>query len=340
MTSAARRRLACWVTALAVVALPLVGSGQVAAAGQSSDGGGGHGPRRGYVAMGDSFSSGEGTGVYTRATDTDDNQCHRSRLAYGPRLSAESRRLRPLRFVACSGAATKDLYAANAANPGEGPQLDALRRRTRAVSLTIGGNDVVFVQVAQRCVQVGTNAGFNCSGDGALNAVIAARLAALAGVAVPGTEAITPIAKVLTDIHAASPRARIYLGGYPELFGSRADNYRPLTGAPGGSVCVVEPTLGAAVAYTDAQWINARTRQLNAILEDAVDQARDAGIRATFVPASRFDGHGLCDDRASWINPLLVDGAGVAGVRSESLHPTAVGQRRGYAAAFRQAGLR
>jgi hypothetical protein len=71
-----------------------------------------------------------------------------------------------------------------------------------------------------------------------------------------------------------------------------------------------------------------------------VQQARRAGVRATFVPASRFDSHGLCDDRTSWIQPLLVDGTGgVASVRSESLHPTAEGHRRGYAPAFEAAGL-
>ena len=318
----------------------MVGNGQVAAADQNSGQGGWHSSKRGYVAMGDSFSSGEGTGVYMAGTDTVDNTCHRSPLAYPPRLATESRRLRPLTFVACSGAATRDLYATNAANPSEGPQLDALKRRTRAVSLTIGGNDVVFADVARACVQVGANTGFGCSTNAALNAVVNARLAALAGASVPGTEAITPIRKVLADIHRASPRAEIYLGGYPELFGSRARNYLAEDAAPSGAVCVVNRTLGAGVDYDDAQWINSRTRQLNAILRDAVKQARAERIKATFVSASRFDSHGLCDDRASWIQPLLVDGTGGApSVRSESLHPTAVGHRRGYAPAFRAAGL-
>ena len=340
VTYQAKRRLACFLTAIALSAFPLVGASQVAAADQGPGHGGGQGPKRGYVAMGDSFSSGEGTGVYVPGTDTADNRCHRSPLAYPSLLSDDSRRLRPLSFVACSGAATRDLYATNAANPSEGPQLDALKRRTRAVSLTVGGNDVVFVDVARACVQLGVNTGFGCSTRSDLNAVVNARLAALAGASVPGTGAITPISKVLADIHRASPRAEIYLGGYPELFGSRARNYLAEDAAPSGSVCVVNRTLGAGVDYVDAQWINAKTRQLNAILRDAVKQARDARIKATFVSASRFDSHGLCDDRTSWIQPLLVDGTGgVPSVRSESLHPTAVGHRRGYAPAFEAAGL-
>ena len=335
-----KRRLACFLTAIAISASPLAGTSQVAAADQGPGHGGGHGPKRGYVAMGDSFSSGEGTGVYLAGTDTADNRCHRSPLAYPPLLSEDSRRLRPLTFVACSGAATRDLYTTNAANPSEGPQLDALKRRTRAVSLTIGGNDVVFVDVARACVQVGASTGFGCSTNPSLNAVVNARLAALAGASVPGTEAITPISKVLADINRASPRAEIYLGGYPELFGSRSRNFLSEDAAPSGSVCVVNRTLGAGVDFDDAQWINSRTRQLNAILRDGVQQARRAGVRATFVPASRFDSHGLCDDRTSWIQPLLVDGTGgVASVRSESLHPTAEGHRRGYAPAFEAAGL-
>jgi len=286
--------------------------------------------------MGDSYSSGEGTGVYTAGTATDTNHCHRSPLAYPKLLKASTPHLGKLTFVACSGAVTADFYAASATNAGEGPQLDALKRRTKAVTLTIGGNDVVFGYVAKACVQSVRSAGFGCSASVPLNGLISTRLAALAGTPSPGTEDITPIRTILGDISDASPRAHIYLAGYPELFGDTTTHYSVDDSTPSsGYSCVVNPALAARVDFTDASWINAKTRALNDVLRGAVAQARADGIRATFVPASTFNGHGLCDDKVSWIQPVRVVGTAI---QSESLHPTQAGQR-GYARAFRHAGF-
>lgn len=294
----------------------------------------------GYVAMGDSYSSGEGTFVYRRATDTASNRCHRSPLAYGPLLSHRKPSLRPFTFVACSGALTRDLYATNHAYASEPAQLQALKRSTRTVTLTVGGNDLGFAQVAAACVQSVRPAGFGCSKNAALRSVVAARLAALAGQApapAPDGSAITPIDQVLSDIRQRAPRARIYLAGYPRLFGTvRRDFGRDAT-APSGSSCVVNPLIVARIDYEDAQWINANGRALNRVLRAAVRQARADGVRATYVSPSTFRGHGLCDRKTAWINPVLVGSGGLP--RSESLHPTVAGHALGYARAFRRAGL-
>jgi len=289
--------------------------------------------------MGDSYSSGEGTFVYLPGTDTATNQCHRSPLAYGPRLSARHRTLRPLTFVACSGATTRDLYAANSSFVGERAQLAALRRSTRTVTLTIGGNDIGFAQVVGACVQSVQTARFGCSRNPALRAVVAARLAALAGRS-PGVAAngspITAIEQVLRDISARSPRARIYLAGYPELFGLARSDFAADPAAPSRRSCLVNPTVGARVDYRDARWLNRSTRKLNRVLRAAVRETRADGVRATYVSPSTFDGHGLCDRSRPWIQPVLV---GSTGPLRESLHPTARGYRLGYARAFRRAGL-
>lgn len=108
------------------------------------------------VVLGDSYSSGEGTGEYLTlpAADpslTDDQSlCHRSTLSYGVTVfSDESTDL-----IACSGAVAVDL-----ANPqkdrGEIPsqisQLKALPEAPSAVLLTLGGNDIGFSHIVQRC---------------------------------------------------------------------------------------------------------------------------------------------------------------------------------------------
>jgi hypothetical protein len=205
------------------------------------------------------------------------------------------------------------------------------------VTLTIGGNDAVFGTVAKACVEsVRTPGRFGCSKNPELNSVIDARLAQLAGT-LPGAGAVIPVKKVLTDIAAKSPRATIYLAGYPELFGNRRAHFSVDQTAPSGSSCVVNPAAAGRVDFADTQFINTRTRQLNDVLRNAVQQAKAAGVKATFVPVGTFDGHGLCDAQASWIQPVLVDSSAV--IQPESLHPTRVGQSRGYFRAFQDAGV-
>jgi lysophospholipase L1-like esterase len=296
-------------------------------------------PSHRYVALGDSYSSGEGTKVYLSGTDTADDRCHRSRLAY-PRLLADRQpRLRGLSFVACSGASTRDLYHRNDEYPSEPAQLAALRRRTKAVTITIGGNDVGFAAVIAACLAVGPTPDASCATSPSVDPLVRARIAALAGRPTPGVldpqgQAITPIRKVLTDIHTRAPHAKIFVAGYPRLFGTEEKHFTA-TGA-GAATCIVNSDIGARITYADAQWLNRRTRQLDGVLHTAARQARRAGISAHYVSASTFKGHGLCDAKKSWIRPLLFDGLLPA---TESFHPTRRGQRSGYLRAFERAGL-
>jgi hypothetical protein len=144
-----------------------------------------------------------------------------------------------------------------------------------------------------------------------------------------------PIKKVLADIKAEAPRAQIFLAGYPELFGNSTTHFSVDQTAPSKFSCVVNPVTGGRVDHTDAQWINSKTRELNGVLRDAVDDVKGQ-VRATYVSPSTFDTHGLCDDEVAWIQPVLVD---QSGIQSESLHPTVEGQSKGYAAAFKRAGF-
>jgi lysophospholipase L1-like esterase len=89
-----------------------------------------------YAALGDSYSSGVGTGSYTL-----DNACKRSVYAY-PYLWAQKHAGTTLAFVACSGAKTSDLLA---------NQIQAVTTATTQVSMTIGGNDIGFASLIQQC---------------------------------------------------------------------------------------------------------------------------------------------------------------------------------------------
>ncbi len=110
-----------------------------------------------YVAMGDSFSSGEGNQPFEVGSDTSSDKCHRSSQAY-PRLIGQDPDLHIGRmdFVACSGAMTGDLFdqptgADPDGNWGEPPQLSALSEATQVVTITIGGNDIGFAKYAETC---------------------------------------------------------------------------------------------------------------------------------------------------------------------------------------------
>jgi lysophospholipase L1-like esterase len=89
-----------------------------------------------YAALGDSYSSGVGTGSYTL-----DSSCKRGVYAY-PYLWAQKHAGTTLSFVACSGATTSDLLT---------KQLSAVTPTTSLVTMTIGGNDIGFASLIQQC---------------------------------------------------------------------------------------------------------------------------------------------------------------------------------------------
>jgi lysophospholipase L1-like esterase len=90
----------------------------------------------GYVALGDSYSSGVGTGSYTL-----DSACKRSVYAY-PYLYAQAHPGTSLAFVACSGAKTSDLLST---------QIQSVTAATTLVTMTIGGNDIGFANLIYQC---------------------------------------------------------------------------------------------------------------------------------------------------------------------------------------------
>ena len=92
----------------------------------------------GYVALGDSYSSGVGAGSY----DSSSGDCKRSTKAY-PALWAASHSPSSFNFTACSGARTGDVISG---------QLGPLGPGTGLVSLSIGGNDAGFADVMTTCV--------------------------------------------------------------------------------------------------------------------------------------------------------------------------------------------
>jgi hypothetical protein len=306
----------------------------------------------GYVDLGDSYSSGEGDGQYGWNSQLPNNTCHRSPNAYGPLLDA-ARKLGSFTFIACSGAITADMFQPNHegnidVNTGkpEAPQLDALSSDTKVVTLTIGGNDVGFADVLSKCV-FGEFTPFyrighpGCSRDWTLAATVYARLRALDGTGSAATASnvkIYSLLSVIEGIHSRAPSAKIYVAGYPQLFGSFKGDCGIGTIYAKNVPALGYAAVGVKIAGVDAKWLDHVGALLMQVVNDAAASARGEGISVTAVdPNSEFGTHRLCDSGTSWI-------AGITGtadfktksnqIASGSFHPTITGQKLGLETAF------
>lgn len=112
-------------------------------------------PHAKYVALGDSYSSGEGVSPFDSFTASSSNSCHRSFDAYPVLLAANgSLDLDDSGFVACSGATTGKVSngGSGVGAWGEQKQVDALSAETEVVTITVGGNDIGFSEFASACI--------------------------------------------------------------------------------------------------------------------------------------------------------------------------------------------
>lgn len=264
------------------------------------------------VALGDSYSSGEGTSVpdgseFFRGTDhhgvritgsngegvenPDRNACHRSYDAW-PYLidpvgvpGAQTARslvqakspLIDFQLLACSGAETRHVQAGGAGQYGELSQLDRgfLDSNTTLITMTIGGNDVGFGPVIQACITSGV------ANPPPLSVPCQDRSApeALASSGTVGqavdarlSSLETHLTILLQQIAAKAPNAKIALLGYPTLFAT-------------GSECVL-------VLDSDRGWLNGVADRLNQVLTRA---AMASGTNVRYQsPQYQFEGSTLC----------------------------------------------
>lgn len=142
-----------------------------------------------YVALGDSYSSGTGTGSYV----ADGTECLRSASAFPSLLAAQ--RGYALNFRACSGATIPDVTTA---------QLGALSTTTSYVTISVGGNDAGFADVITDCALPWWAANCGRSVDGAqafINNTLPGRLSTLYGA-----------------VRSRATNARVVVVGYPRIF--------------------------------------------------------------------------------------------------------------------------
>jgi lysophospholipase L1-like esterase len=177
MPTIVRRAIPAAVAVGATLALSLVGTGAAHAASVN------------YVALGDSYSSGVGSGSYTSSSGS----CDRSTKAYS-QLWTNANAPSSFTFVACSGATTADVLSS---------QISALSSSTTLVSITIGGNDVGFSDVMETCVLDSTS---TC-----VSAINTAESEAQ-------SQLPAKLDSVYAKIKSLSPNAHVVVLDYPEFY--------------------------------------------------------------------------------------------------------------------------
>ncbi len=314
-----------------------------------------------WVALGDSYSSGEGAGAYNidrngdgdtsdPGEDTDHwecpgqpgsscpvaqaNLCHRSRNAYS-QITSYSESLGYSSFGAdvfhaCSGAITTNVWPDGFPQPylptDDVTQLDhADAQGADMVTITIGGNDAKFAQVLKKCFF-----SLNCrtaAYDGDDSATSQTWEQALSDWI--ENEVRDRVGATVRHACNASPQATIYVLGYPKLF--------PQNGA--SSTCpnpFFNDYLGGPLLHWSAQeqvWLNRVADHLNRVLEDEAE-ANGAYFVRLYNPDDAgdngyFESHEICGSGEDYFvsftslaDPLLKGSA--------LFHPNVAGYRNGY----------
>ena len=243
-----------------------------------------------WVALGDSYSSGEGNPPFIKGSDTKIDKCHRSLQAY-PEVVAQNSNLYTLSFHACSGAVLGDMYSPNSSNVGEvHPQLDWINANTSIITLTIGGNDAHFADVMGYCaIRTAKQPTCQKKWSGTVDPIIS-------GLS-------TKYSSLLGAMHFRAPNAKIYLIGYPRMF-------------PVNPPATCNTGVGPAVfGQSDMGWINSEINKVDIAIQNS---AQTSG--AYYVDTFNLVGtdHDLCSD-SSWINHAIPSN------KVYSYHPNAAG---------------
>jgi GDSL-like Lipase/Acylhydrolase family len=239
-----------------------------------------------YVALGDSYTS--GFGVLPLAP-TAPPECGQSTLNY-PHLTASALNL-SLTDVSCGGAKTENFTVAQ--YPNQPPQFNALSASTEVVSVGMGGNDHnLFVSLLGGCTATDAgrpNVGAPCEKQ------------YRSFVQKTFEEDIGPREAALAEIHSLSPKAKVFIVGYPEV--TPKDGYCP-----------------AAIPWTtgDLRWFrDGVTTRGNTLLKRSAHANNDIFVD-TFKPSR---GHNACEAvGVRWIEPLIGSLTGVP------VHPNATGE--------------
>jgi hypothetical protein len=319
------------------------------------------GPNTDYVALGDSYSAGEGVEPYDADSDYSYNgmvnNCHRSTSGAYPRMVTLPGQTTPIaqqaanttsgtqfHFVACSGAETPNVdqsaidvppteYDVNGNTDWGGPDINP----------NIGNQDGELTQTDQGYLTSQTTlVTLTIGGNDIRFADV------LTGCILTLTDCISPgYALTRSSNGAVDPDSLIYfepevinllqshLESVYEAISSLAPNaeiivigYPELFPSNPQSSCLLG--LGLFMNAADQAWLNQMGTQLNQTIQNSVNAIQSSGVNIHFInPTSAFTGHEICSSDP-WINGLITwsnSGSGLKLPGSGSFHPMLAGQQ-------------
>ncbi|WP_052441823.1 golvesin C-terminal-like domain-containing protein [Streptacidiphilus anmyonensis] len=314
-------------------------------------------PTASYVALGDSYSAGEGQDAFDANSDfygggPTKDACHRSVAGAYPRMVTLPGQSTPLAqqagavsnnvsfaFLACSGDTTVDMTSLSVDSKpttadqsgntvwggahfgyGEHQELDDgyLNDDTTLVTLSVGGDDARFAKVLQGCIQSLSD----CTAPDYYlkvgNSLDPSPLVQYEPYVI-NTLLPSHLATVYGEIHHQAPNAQIVVVGYPHLFAPT-----PLDGCAG-------------LSTGQETWMNQLGDDLDNTIASVVQQVASTGVNIGFVdPRAAWDaggGHWACEAGGTpWVNALVAwsesgsDGGSQQIPGAGSFHPTSAGQ--------------
>jgi lysophospholipase L1-like esterase len=243
-----------------------------------------------YAALGDSFAAGPLIPLPLPPLG-----CLKSSNNYG-RIAQRTLQYAEYRDATCSGAETEDMTQAQNVSPGPNPpQFDSLSTDTALVTITIGGNDIGFSELAENCVSI-LPFGSPCKDRYVRNGIdeISRRI----------DETAPKVAAVLQEIRDRTlpDPAQILVANYSAIFPHE------------GSGCY--PRM--PVARGDVVWLREKHEELNAML---ADEAAANGAAIVDVYAAS-EGRSACASSGTrWVEPYI------PGTAAAPLHPNLRGMQ-------------
>ncbi len=272
-----------------------------------------------YLNMGDSFSSGEGTGgpwdAGTNNSSGNQNMCHRSSNSYSGQFAAMSGVWRGVTNVACSGDTTYEItnapnstctqfnptyYPCNAMQIqayGEDAQINHITSNTGLITITIGGNNLNLGGIFTNCYgKIDVFTRNQCFLDSLNSSFVSEKVDTLA----PALEATYQA--IIDKATAVGAHPKIVVLTYPQTF---PNNW--------AGVCV-----GLPAPITSADMSNA-IRTVISHLNAQVRIAANAKGFTILDEEGAFLGHEECTPQP-WVNDL-----GFFGTDNDALHPKTEG---------------
>lgn len=281
--------------------------------------------REQYLAMGDSFISGEGAFAYRNGTDTGINKCHQSVVSYPYLLSTN---LDSFQDVACSGAVIdnirdiNDLHKSNQLVGVEDNELTGVQKNTakvqhtpgvvtqeqfvlkdnpQAITISIGGNDIGFGNILERCMipfNFGTSTAQNCY------QTYEDRLELLNTI----NAQFNNLYQTYVRLKASDPSRRVYVIGYPQIVKPDGD-------------CA----LNVHLSKTETEFAAQLVSYLDSVIAQA---AAKAGVMYVNTEHA-FDGSRLCEGKNGEVavNGLTAGSDRAHVIGAESYHPNQLGHK-------------